>query len=605
MSRAPVLLALVAVLLSACSGKSEVTSVVVGPAGGTFSSADGKLTVEVPSGALGADVTFTVKPVADPLPGASGPVYELGPEGMTFSSPIAIAIDGAGGASMQVATEQGGRWVAQPTLVGENNALVATTTHLSRWGRVITFPDWCASGSASYQQCCSEFGGTWGNTESFRYTPADGGVGSCSCSFLKGTALHYDRWSACVAVIPPADAGSADAGKDAGVSDAGIVTDAGSMGDGGNTADAGNTSLVSGAFHFVQYKFENTTQQPNTPDAGLQRPRPLGFAALWGTITFDGAGGATVNPTGNRDGVVGPETAGALSYSVSSDRTLTVSGGTTFVGPLLADGSMTVMTASTGAPALLIGVKKGTGFSNASLAGTWTVGEYLYDTTAAAQALMPAFALPVPVPRGFSTFAGAITFDGAGGANVSGNKNVDGTVNSQTAPGLTYTTATDGALTVLGGSSKTGALHAGGNVALLSSSSGSPTLMVAVKRGTGFGNPSLNGPYGFAQYRFEPNASQPNTPMVGSPLPAPKGFSTLAGTLTFDGAGGATLVGSENRDGATSAMAPQTLTYSVTSDGTVTVSGSAAVSGTINATGNVVVLAGTTGPPTLIVGIKK
>lgn len=594
-------------IAAGCSGTSDpkTVSAVIGPSGGTLTSSDGRLTLEVPAGAVGAEVTFTVRPVTDPLPGASGTVYELGPEGTTFLQPVAIAITRSGTEPMQVATEVDGRWVAQPTLVGPET-LVATATHLSRWGKIITFADWCMNGSAIYQRCCSDFGGTWGNTDYFHYFLPDGSEGSCSCSFIKGTSLRYDLWTACVATVPQPDAGTvADAGAtDAGSSDAG-ARDAGSSDAGApdaGSSDGGN-ALLNGAFHFGQYKYESSVQQPNTPDAGVPRPRPLGYQALWGTITFDGAGAATVSPTSNLDGTVTGQTGASLTYSVAADRSVTVGAATTFAGTVRADGSMAVLTASNGAPGLLISIQKGTGFSTAGVTGAWAFAQYSYEPTVA-QSPMPSFGQPVPAPTGFTTLSGTITFDGAGGATVNGTQNLDGVVSSAPGASLTYSVAADGAITVIGNSTMTGSVIAAGDVAVLTRNGGPPSLLVSVKKGTGFSNASLAGAWAFAQYQYDPSVSQPSTPMVGTPVPSPQGFMTMLGTISFDGAGNATLSGTQNRDGVLSAPGAISLTYSVTTDGTVTATGTNTVTGSIGAGGNVVVLT-STGRPGLIVAIKK
>ena len=292
-----------------------------------------------------------------------------------------------------------------------------------------------------------------------------------------------------------------------------------------------------------------------------------------------------------------------LTYSVGADRSISVGTGTPFVGTMLADGTMAVLTAASGSPALLVGVKKGSGFSAASATGAWGFAQYTYDPSPM-QSPMPAFGNPVPAPRGFSTYSGTITFDGVGGATVSANTNLDGMLSTQPGANLTYTVAADGALNVSGGSPMTGSLVAGGNVAVLTRSGGQPSLLVAVKKGSGFSNASVAGPWAFGQYRYESNASQPSTPNVGTPVPAPRGFTTLAGTITFDGVGAATLSGTQNQDGTVTAAGNLNLSYSVTADGTVTVTGTSTVTGTLAAGGNVVVLT-STGTPFLIVGIKK
>ncbi|MDX2052481.1 MAG: hypothetical protein SFV15_08830 [Polyangiaceae bacterium] len=70
----------------------------VGSAGGTVVSADGVLTLNVPAGALSADVMFTIRPVAMAdwsttmvgLAPVGGAVYAIEPEGTSFASPATL-----------------------------------------------------------------------------------------------------------------------------------------------------------------------------------------------------------------------------------------------------------------------------------------------------------------------------------------------------------------------------------------------------------------------------------------------------------------------------------------------------------------------------------
>jgi hypothetical protein len=58
--------------------------------GGTLSSADGRLKIDVPSGALAADQMLTIQPISNKAPGGLGAAYRLGPDGLTFSTPVKI-----------------------------------------------------------------------------------------------------------------------------------------------------------------------------------------------------------------------------------------------------------------------------------------------------------------------------------------------------------------------------------------------------------------------------------------------------------------------------------------------------------------------------------
>ena len=66
-------------------------SASIGPAGGTLTSADGKLTLTVPVNAVASSVAFTIQPVSNEAPGGTGNAYSLLPDGQTFAVPVKIA----------------------------------------------------------------------------------------------------------------------------------------------------------------------------------------------------------------------------------------------------------------------------------------------------------------------------------------------------------------------------------------------------------------------------------------------------------------------------------------------------------------------------------
>ena len=56
-----------------------------------------------------------------------------------------------------------------------------------------------------------------------------------------------------------------------------------------------------------------------------------------------------------------------------------------------------------------------------------------------------------------------------------------------------------------------------------------------------YSNASLKGTYSFFSYFFDTTTTQSLTPAAGNVLPVPVGFKTEIGTVTFDGAGNASL----------------------------------------------------------------
>lgn len=113
-------------------------------AGGTLTSADGRLTLDVPAGALTAPVTLFVEGSAGDAPdGVLGTPYQLGPEGTAFREPATLRIrwdDGVLGErsphALRMATQAAGivwNCIAQSAADTESGELVASITHLSRW----------------------------------------------------------------------------------------------------------------------------------------------------------------------------------------------------------------------------------------------------------------------------------------------------------------------------------------------------------------------------------------------------------------------------------------------------------------------------------------
>ena len=100
--------AVVVVVVLACGSPPEVavaptpteigtpigaaTSVVIGAAGGSVKTPDGRLTVTIPAGALAADTTIAIQPITNTSPGGAGVAYELLPDGQTFAVPAQLTL---------------------------------------------------------------------------------------------------------------------------------------------------------------------------------------------------------------------------------------------------------------------------------------------------------------------------------------------------------------------------------------------------------------------------------------------------------------------------------------------------------------------------------
>jgi hypothetical protein len=64
----------------------------IGPAGGTLASPDGRLTLTVPPNALAETVPFSIQPITNKAVGGLGLAYRLEPDGMTFTTPLQLAV---------------------------------------------------------------------------------------------------------------------------------------------------------------------------------------------------------------------------------------------------------------------------------------------------------------------------------------------------------------------------------------------------------------------------------------------------------------------------------------------------------------------------------
>ncbi len=117
----------------------------IGVMGGQLASSDGNLDVAIPAGAVGSDVTITVAPAEAPAAGAIGGVYEIGPTGTQFTTPVrmtlhytAVGLEGMSESSLRVATYAGGSWQILSGAIVDTNAKTVSglTTHLSPYAIV-------------------------------------------------------------------------------------------------------------------------------------------------------------------------------------------------------------------------------------------------------------------------------------------------------------------------------------------------------------------------------------------------------------------------------------------------------------------------------------
>lgn len=115
----------------------------IGPSGGSVTSADGRLIVIVPAGAIASATTLSIQAISNLSPGGMGFAYRLEPEGTTFLTPVSIAFqygnaDLAGtvtDALMIAFQDAQGYWEAQSaaTLDTTQKTLTVQSSHFSDW----------------------------------------------------------------------------------------------------------------------------------------------------------------------------------------------------------------------------------------------------------------------------------------------------------------------------------------------------------------------------------------------------------------------------------------------------------------------------------------
>jgi hypothetical protein len=125
------------------------TSQSIGPAGGTLRTADGKLTLTIPAGALSQETRITARPVENKAPNGVGTGYEFGPDGTQFAKPVTLTYHytddellGATPEALAVAFQNTDRiWMlARSATVNRPARTITTTiTHFSWWSLVTEF----------------------------------------------------------------------------------------------------------------------------------------------------------------------------------------------------------------------------------------------------------------------------------------------------------------------------------------------------------------------------------------------------------------------------------------------------------------------------------
>ena len=304
---------------------------------------------------------------------------------------------------------------------------------------------------------------------------------------------------------------------------------------------------------------------------------------------------ATPAATSTTDWGSGLAAAGVLSLLLESnvDGTVTAPASLSLDDSLDADGTVHLRTSGASVDLLrgCASADQGAVIAGKVLAGdipgiflatrTWPVPAVTADLTGGYHATLFRF-------DGSITASGATTatFNGTGNASLpaGGVFNQNGAITTSTlASNLLYSVAADGLVTltaVLGGIGFQGGLHPTREIAACAGSIGPGirTLLVCVQNATAADDTTFAGDYCIVGLAFD------------FTTPA---FRSFTGHLVSDGLGGGTVQGTTNVEGVIGSTGPTTLTYAVSTNGTVTLTTpDGTFSGGVSQSGDFAVLGG-------------
>ncbi len=121
------------------------TRAVIGSAGGTLSSADGSVNIEVPAGAFANDETITLQEISHLNHGAPGRAWRIGPQTLAPALPLTLRLhyddadlQGTDAAELRLAYQDAQRrWIvpAAPSLDTATRTLTLSSRRLGDWSR--------------------------------------------------------------------------------------------------------------------------------------------------------------------------------------------------------------------------------------------------------------------------------------------------------------------------------------------------------------------------------------------------------------------------------------------------------------------------------------
>jgi hypothetical protein len=121
----------------------EAFTANIGPAGGSIESADKRIRIDIPAGALAATQTISVQPITNNCPSGQGEAFRLTPHGLQFAKPATITfqytendLEGTFAEGLAIAWQTDkGEWksTAGNQVDTLNKQLSVQTTHFSDW----------------------------------------------------------------------------------------------------------------------------------------------------------------------------------------------------------------------------------------------------------------------------------------------------------------------------------------------------------------------------------------------------------------------------------------------------------------------------------------
>jgi len=126
-----------------------IATLVVAASGGSVTSSDGRLTLDVPAGALPATTRLSIQAIGNEAPGGRGMGYRLLPEGLAFAAPVKLTfhyddadLRGSEPLALRVAYQDDlRRWnvIRQRTLDEAARTVSVETTHFSDWSKLASW----------------------------------------------------------------------------------------------------------------------------------------------------------------------------------------------------------------------------------------------------------------------------------------------------------------------------------------------------------------------------------------------------------------------------------------------------------------------------------